>query len=274
MIMRFVFIMALLGAGLPACAQNQDTLGMQVQLMRRAFDANCSGDSAAYVAHLETYLKLFPDTYNAYWAVSRLATIYEIRGQIDTSIRLYEDWSNGPMKKKSVYFRLDDTCGIVPIMAFDEIFFECGIELGRLYRKKGDFDQALYYLNKADNQWLPRYGGCVNGIMMARTNLSLKFADHYVACGDTMAAIHRLLEYFLSNEGNSKEVTIRLRSLLLTQYTHEEIVAELNRAIETAKEDEKGYGLKLKCWDLMVTCRGGWTKTQLSAHKNIQILLQ
>ena len=109
------------------------------------------------------------------------------------------------------------------------------VGLGEISIKKNEFDEALKFLKLADTKFLPRHGGCANGMIMSRTYVSLKYADLYLRIGDITSALNRLLDYLLLGEGYSAEAAYKLRNLLLKKYSQKQINKELDKNLNKTK---------------------------------------
>ena len=104
------------------------------------------------------------------------------------------------------------------------------VGLSRLYVLKQQYLIALAYLDSAGGEYNP-HRSCGNGFSGYRTFLSMEYADFYTQQGDTTQAIQRLLEYFLNADDPCLDVTKKLKALLLTQYSQEQITRETIRGI-------------------------------------------
>jgi len=133
------------------------------------------------------------------------------------------------------YFIYKDKCGLYSGLDPSSIKADICVTLSKAYFLLDDNSTALEYLKLADTKYLPSFGGCANGMIMYKTKLSLDFADYYLLTGDTLKAIDRLIEFFLSNERYDDMVTAKLKSILLLKYSQKEITAEINSGIETMR---------------------------------------
>lgn len=141
---------------------------------------------------------------------------------------------------KIVYIiRGTDSCGLFDRDDISSVKADICVSLSKLYEYSGESQMALDYLDLADNNYLPSYGGCANGMIMYRTYLSIKYADFYLRMGDTTKAISRLLQYYMSGESYSIEVAQKLKKLLLQKYSQREINLEIEKAIGTIKVEKR-----------------------------------
>jgi len=198
---------------------------IQVSLCKRD-----TSEAAKLIAQLR---KDYPTDGNIRYFGKVLGDIYIYRRQWHEAINILEYSLNYTPTTKLA--KIDTTiCGPKQndfLYTYSRVAFS--ISLSRAYIAIGDFKNSLKYLDLADDKYLDR--GCVNGMIMTRSSLSIQFANHYLATGDTSKAIGRLLYYFMLPDGNMAALTRKLKQILLMKYAQTEIIAEVNRAIEHLK---------------------------------------
>jgi len=198
----------------------------------------CSGDTNATIKYLKRYSDKYPDNANTLLANHRLGEFYAQEKDYQAALTLLT--SSLTLEPKIAFVSKDtDGCKLFERNDFSSAKADICVTLSNLHQRLGDNAKALHYLNLADNEYLPSYGGCANGMIMYKTYLSLKFADFYLTTGDTTKAINRLLEYFMSGEYYSLQVAQKLKDLLQYKYSQKQIEAEIEKAIATIRLNKK-----------------------------------
>ncbi|HMG15230.1 MAG TPA: hypothetical protein VK590_07290, partial [Saprospiraceae bacterium] len=214
-------------------AQSDSIYAYGLDILKKAENSFCKGDSEQTIKLLEYYTNKFPDKATTILLSKRLSDFYiqlnKKEQAISTLTRALA------LKPKGDVLFYKDTCGLYNKLDYSSIKADICVELSKMYINSGNYPTALSYLILADTKYLPSYGGCANGMIMYKTKLSLSFADFYLMVRDTSKAVDRLIEYFLSDEAFSDKVTDKLKTILLTTYTQKQITDEVNNGIMTMK---------------------------------------
>lgn len=200
-------------------------------VLKQAGKLFCEGDTLHTIETLENYVEKYSYTGTALLVGKRLADLYVANGDTQKAIGLLTKLLDS--KPTKGYFTYTDSCGLFRMIDPESTKADMCVLCSKIYDSLGDHTTALEYLNFADTRYLPSYGGCANGMIMYRTKLSLDFADHYLLVRDTAKAIDRLVQYFLSNEFYEKQVTAKLKAILLQCYSPQQIEDEVNKCIRT-----------------------------------------
>lgn len=207
---------------------SKDEFGLRI--LRQAEQSFCQGDTSQTVNILENYSRDYPALGITLLVNKRLAEFYALDGNTEGAMTLLTQSLEA--RPREGYLRYKDSCGLFTKLDPASTKADICVAISKIYDSLGDSQAALNFLDLADNKYLPDYGGCANGMIMYKTNLSLDFADHYMQAGNPDKALDRLFEYFLSNEGYDYKVTAKLKSILLLTYTQKQITKEINRGLK------------------------------------------
>lgn len=200
-------------------------------------------DTATAIQQLEWLEKTYPDNVIIYFTNKLLGERYYKKGFINKSLEkrrhalVFKPTGFGIIANKEDYLFL------VNSIRYPELKASICIQISELYRAQNNKDSSLAYLLLADNKYLA-YQDCGNGILMYKSYLSFKFCDHYLKFNDTTSAIKRLLHYFLETDGNARAVTNKLKELLLTRISQDQLRSDILQAIEKSKlqkRDRNGH---------------------------------
>ena len=216
----------------PICLHAQVKEGAELELIHKAAVSLCSNDTLRTIELMESYISEYGGPESDLGPYNTLGNIYYF-GLHDT-INAVRVWKLGLDAGRSNYFNsFIHKCGLSKLAYQRANKADICVELARHFTHIGEYDEALAYLQLADTDHLPTYGGCANGMIMYRTMLTLHFATTFLAKGDTTHAMQRLVEYFLSWESYSDDVTLLLRDVLLKYHTQSQINDEVRQAIKT-----------------------------------------
>lgn len=236
-----ITIAFLFGVFTHTSAQTSEINKEVIKLIDSARFAFCANDTLKTIAILERIGKLDSADEFIIPANKALAELYLLQGRKEEAkVKLL--YALKYNRINGLVFMGKDVCDKLlnkhfTLRAKADLF----VVLSTVYLNEKQFDSALYYLNLADKDSLP-YRSCGNGIMMYRSYLSPYFADCYLAMGDTVNAIARLLDYFMNINGNTVLLTRKLKSILLQKYSQKEITAEVRKGLKaltfTKTEDD------------------------------------
>lgn len=196
----------------------------------------CKNDTLATIVYLETLEKEFPTDGTILMADKALADLYFTKGKTnEAKEKLLYSFSYKPINFPINLFRDSDICNKI-LNRYNYRSTKAGVcvALSQLYFKQKKYDSVFYFLNLADNEFLP-YKECGNGVCMYKSYLSTYFADYYLAIGDTTKAIARLLDFFMIRDGDTKLLTQKLKSILLLKWTQNEIKIEVDKGLRNLK---------------------------------------
>lgn len=211
--------------------QNDARMDFGTDLLKQAESSFCKGDSIRTIEILEDYIEKYPDNGTTVLIAYRLAELYHKTDNDELAISLLTKAIE--IKSNDVLLFSRGSCNLYNGLEPASIKANICVALSKMYALRGDHLSAMKFLNLADTVFLPNYGDCANGILMHRTNLSMHYADLYLQTGDTSKAVDRLIDFFLSDEGNDSLVTERLKSILLLTYTQDQITDEVNNCINS-----------------------------------------
>lgn len=211
--------------------QNDAKIDYGLGLLKQAESSFCNGDTSQTIRILENYIDKFPNIGTTLLISKRLAELYLKTDNPELAINLLTKTID--IKPTKGYFIYKDSCGLFNGLDPASIKADICVTISKIYTLRRDNLTALKFLNLADTEYLPSYGGCANGMIMYRTKLSLDFADYYLQNGDTSKAIDRLIYFFLSDETYDDIVTERLKSILLLTYTQKQITDEVENCINS-----------------------------------------
>lgn len=218
-----------------------------VKLVDSARISFCKNDTVATITILEKIERLYPTDGLVAFTNKVLADLYiaankteEAKAKLLYAIT-YKS-TNYPAFRNTEFCNKILNVNIISITKADLC-----VSISQLYLRQQQYDSSLYFLNLADNKFLP-YKDCANGMYMYQSYLSPYFADHYLAVGDTTKALARLLDFFMKRDGNTKLLTQKLKSLLLQKWTQKEITAQIDKGLKGltfTKEDDDEFTINL-----------------------------
>ncbi|MBL0080319.1 MAG: hypothetical protein IPP53_14790 [Bacteroidetes bacterium] len=207
-----------------------ETMGLDI--IRNIEKEFCEGDTLETIEYLKKFIQKFPVSGTSVYFMGRLAEFYFQLDQKDIAFDLSKN--SLLIEPKGFFYVIEDTCNFYKEIPFTKVKADICLMISKEFEKIGNNYLALEYLNLADTEYLP-HKFCGNGMNMARTKLSLDFADFYLRNGDTTKAINRLFDYFLSDEYGDVMVAKKLKSILLTKYSQKEIAKEIECGIKKMK---------------------------------------
>jgi len=211
--------------------QNDTRIDFGLDILKQAESSFCNGDTSQTIKILESYIEKFPNIGTTLFISKRLAELYLKTDNTELASNLLS--KTFEITPTEGYFIYKDSCGLYSGLNPASIKADICVVISKIYTLRGDYPSAIKFLNLADTEYLPSYGGCGNGMLMYKTNLSLHYADLYLQTGDTSKAVDRLINFFLSDEGYDNLVTLRLKSILLLSYTQKQITDEVNNCISS-----------------------------------------
>jgi hypothetical protein len=235
MYLVLIVLFFVLSAG--ASAQKWAVNHAATKMVDSAKLAFCENDTLKMIAILERMERLYPTDGLIIGTNKALANLYLAKGRTtEAKAKLLYGISYKPVNYP--FFANTDTCSkmllrhIMPSVKADVC-----VDLSQIYLNEKKFDSSLYYLDLADNKFLP-YKDCGNGVFMYRSYLSPYFANYFLAIGDTAKAMVRLFNYFLKMDGNYKLLTEKLKSLLLQKYSQQEITQQVRSGLKRLKFED------------------------------------
>lgn len=198
----------------------------------------CSCDTANAIQRLETFTRKYPDSNLSLVLNGRLAELYLARGQkkvacicLDKALRIKAKYVDCKYPPGNCVSKFLPYAGPDPTLRK----FQMCIMMSQLLTAENAPRKALHYLNLADWDYLPSKG-CANGAYMYQTFLTMHFADVYLSMKDTLSAMNRLFKYMMIDEAITEKVARRLKTLLLTKYSNNEVQQEIQRALARIKK--------------------------------------
>jgi hypothetical protein len=230
--MKFYLItIAILGVFTHTSAQSFEINKDVVRLIDSAKHTFCENDTLTTIAILESIEKSYPTDGSILSTNKALAELYILQGRREEAKGKLLYALNYKRTSSLVFLEKDVCDKLLNKYLMLSAKADLCVVLSNMYLNEKLFDSALYYLNLADNEYLP-YRGCGNGMLMYKSYISSYFADCYLAMGDTTNAIARLLDYFMNINGNTVLLTRKLKSILLQKYSQEEITAEVRKGLK------------------------------------------
>lgn len=218
-----------------------------ILLVDSAKIAFCNNDTGKTIGILERIEKLYPTDALIVLTNKDLADLYIAKGKSEEAKAALLYGLNFLPTNYPAY-RDTDLCNkIINKHFLPRAKADLCVGLSQVYLKQNQFDSAIYFLNLADNKFLP-YKDCGNGYYMYKSFLSPYFADYYLAIGDTTKAINRLLDFFMKEDGHTVLLTQKLKSILLRRWTQEQIAEQVNRSLKELsfiKTSDGGFTVKL-----------------------------
>ncbi|MBK7339868.1 MAG: hypothetical protein IPJ64_07675 [Saprospiraceae bacterium] len=154
------------------------------------------------------------------------------------ALKVLEDFVN-KTKIKEVTWKSKNACNpITDLINPYSIYADVCLEISDLSLRLNKPKNAIKYIKKLKNEFFPRSGGCLNGILMYETKISIYLANYYLYIGQKAEAIKTLTEYFIYQEYYSKEATEKLKALLMDEYSLNELRTIVNISIENIELDE------------------------------------
>ena len=230
-----------------AIGQPTTTNKFAIELVDSAKLAFCNNDTAKTIFFLEKIERDYPVDGVIIMSNKILGELYSAMGRdMEAKSKFFYALSYKPATFMTL--RDADICDkIINNYSGPAAKADLCVAISQLYLKQKQFDSSLYYLNLADNDYLP-YRGCGNGVIMYKSFLSMHFADHYLAAGDTTHAISRLLDFFMKPDGSPILLTNKLKALLLHKWTQAEITNQVDQGFKNFtyhKTENGGYTISV-----------------------------
>jgi hypothetical protein len=196
------------------------------------------------ITQLEAFERKYPTNYLLYSIKSMLSNLYLENGQPEKAIQKRIELIHFEHTDREHRISEASTLFLVKYDYYPTLKARTSVIISEMFQDQLQKDSAFKYLALADNCYLLELG-CGNAIMMHRSDLSFDFCRFYLRFGDTTAAIQRLLHYFLEEDGDAMAVSEKLKELLLTRYSQEEINAAIENAIRKSRinRDYNEYGI-------------------------------
>ncbi|HPK09529.1 MAG TPA: hypothetical protein P5235_08270 [Saprospiraceae bacterium] len=153
------------------------------------------------------------------------------------SIRLLEEFLN-TSQPNQFYLDTLNKCNLTSTLSPSFIYADVCLEISSLYLKLENPEKSLEFIDRIDRDFFPRFGGCLNGILMNKTKISIYLSDYYLNMGQKEMAIKSLLKYFIYGEAYSKKATEILKVLLEEKFEKFKIAQIIENSIENIKLDE------------------------------------
>ena len=271
-------------AGAQTAANDGDDVNWEVVHKIAALKISlCNNDTAATIQQLEEIERSYPTDAHVFFTDKVLGDLYLARGETGKALHcLLYALDYKPHNR--YYIRKDSTLCDKAFNSFSpsQSGADICVSVSKVYIIKKKPDSSLYYLQLADDKYLP-YRECVNGLVMYKSYLSPFIADAYLANGDTAKAINRLLDFFNLSDGDTRSVTAKLKTVLLYKYTQKQIVREVekglaNLKIVPGKKDQPKKILEFTLFDhtLLLNAKDAtldkWKQT-LANQENMQQLI-
>lgn len=206
-----------------------DKVGAE-RLLKSALSSWQNGDTAITMRHLHDFYTRYPDNAVSANVCLRLGNLYVSMNKIDSAVLVLHEGLRTEAKWAIGY---QDSAGLLYSFATYPLWkINTCLLLSSLAEQAGDYKLSLHYLILADTKY-HSYWHCGTGYEDFRADLSPGIANTYLKLKDTAAAIDRLVKYFLYNHA----VVQKLKPLLLTKFSQQEITRELNRSIASFKYD-------------------------------------
>lgn len=238
-----LFFILLCGCRMAVSAQSARINTAIIQLIDSAKQAFCENDTSKTIVVLERIGQLYPTDPMVVSTNRVLASLYVAKGEtVVAKAKLMYALTYIPTGNRLLLEK--DTClGKLQLDSnYDQAKADVCVALSQLYFNEKRFDSTGYYLRLADGEYLP-YQDCLNGVHYYRSFLSPYFADYYLATGNRDKAIARLLDCFMSRDGDMVLVTRKLQTILLQQWTQKEIKKQVKKGLRqmtfTKEEDDR-----------------------------------
>ena len=201
--------------------------------------AICKQDSAMALKNIETYINKCREDRFLPLVYLIQSEFYENKGEHDIRVHALElalKAMNGPLDISS----LTDKCNFLYNLSNDYILnnYIIYLKLGQAHQKTNNFLRAISMLDSAKVE-APKSSTCLDAKIHKETMLALEYSNCYLRLRDTLSAINNLLDYVIYGDDDiSKMLVKRLKDLLLTQYSYQQIADEIEQSIANAQEFE------------------------------------
>jgi hypothetical protein len=235
--MKPIFVIIFLFVWLGLVAQAPKTYNDSIFLsLKNCENAYCNKDTVKAIQLLEDFEKAYPYSYNTQLTNKILIDLYIATNRTaEAKQKILYTLSYEPTDN-SIFDMF--TCNTKNNFGRGAIKANMCVALSSLYKHEKKFDSAIYYLSLAENpnKYHPYGIGCVNGYLIYNTYLSPYYADVYIAAGDTIKAINRLLNHlFVGEDGSNGAIKTTLKKILLYKYTQQQITNEIQKGINNLK---------------------------------------
>ncbi len=124
-----------------------------------------------------------------------------------------------------------------------ELKYKACLNLHKAYTYTGLYDSAIICVDIAKKNFMPNYGGCVNGMFMEWAFLSKLKAEVYLTKGDSSMAIQEMMPHFFCMDAQRHQAFTF--SLLCKKHTEPVAKQALKEGIQNARfaPDDKGLAV-------------------------------
>ncbi len=231
----------------------------QCDLLKNASISYCNNDYNTSIKNLLEFREKFP----------KHALIEEVNQQIGHLYFLKLDFEKSKMELttlingKPIGEVNDEYKALECVTNYDSSNFKCMrivfpepythlqhlacLDLFEIFKKEKQYDKSLEYLQLADKKYIYNtFSG--NGNNMIKIAMALRYKEIYLLKVDTNAAIKELSNEIFTIEVGHSEIIQSLKTLLFLKYTPEQILAEVNNAINSIHQQEKVVNDKKYSW--------------------------
>jgi tetratricopeptide (TPR) repeat protein len=153
------------------------------------------------------------------------------------AVKVLEDFVN-KTNRTEITWKSKNACSpITDVISPSSIYADVCLEISDLSLRLNNPENAIKYINKLKDEYSPRFGGCLNGILMYETKISIYLANYYLHIGQKDEAIKTLAEYLIYQEDYSKKATEKLKALLMDEYSLNELRTIVNISIDNIELD-------------------------------------
>jgi len=170
------------------------------------------------------------------------------------AVKLLEEFVN-KTNQNQITLKNRNTCSpISDMISPSSIFADVCLEIADLSLRLKNPENAIKYINKLKDDYFPRFGGCLNGILMYETKISIHLANYYLYMNQKDQAIKTLAEYFVYQESYSRKATEMLKALLMEEFSLNELRTNVSSSIENIELDDSGmpviflFGQRIILW--------------------------
>lgn len=175
-------------------------------------------------------------------------------GDTLNAVKLLEDFVNIANRNQITWKSKSDCSLISDMVSPSSIFADICLEISDLSLLLNNPENAIKYINKLKDEYSPRFGGCLNGILMYETKISIHLANYYLHKSQKDEAIKTLAEYFIYQEGYSVKATEKLKELLKDEYSKSELRTNVIGSIDNIELGANGkpeivlFGQRIILW--------------------------
>lgn len=201
--------------------------------------AICKQDSAIALKNIETYINKCREDRFLPLVYLIQSEFYGNKGEHDIRVHALElalKAMNGPLDISN----FTDKCSFLFNLSNDYILdnYIVYFKLGQANQKTNNFLRAISMLDSSKVE-ATKSSTCMDAKRQKETMLALEYSNCYLRLKDTLSAINNLLDCVIYGDDDiSKMLVKRLKDLLLTQYSYQQIADEIEQSIANAQEFE------------------------------------